>query len=186
MKKILIILTLVIFAACSKQEKKNIIIPVDKEMQQNNIKEYIDMFISDDNIYTKNNKGEDVLSVLIFGADGCSACAAMKKSLTEKGSLSNFIKENYLPYYINISRKKGWNINGKTYNLAEIKEKFMILGTPTTVIMYGDKILLIYRGYIMQNRMLGIMEFFLDKSLYSLDKNIISEKLKEYYKAKNI
>lgn len=62
----------------------------------------------------------------------------------------------------------------------------MILGTPTTVIMYGDKILLIYPGYIMQNRMLGIMEFFLDKSLYSLDKNIISEKLKEYYKAKNI
>ena len=110
----------------------------------------------------------------------------MKKSLTEKGSLSNFVKENYLPYYINISRKKSWDINGKTYNLAEIKEKFMILGTPATAIMYGDEILLIYPGYITQNRMLGIMEFFLDKSLYSLDKNIISEKLKEYYKEKNI
>ena len=178
MKKVLIILLLFIFAACSRQDKKNIIMPVDKAMQQNNTKEYIDIFISDDNIYTKNNKGEDILSILLFGTDGCSACAAMKKSLTEKGSLSNFVKENYLPYYINISRKKSWDINGKTYNLAEIKEKFMILGTPATAIMYGDEILLIYPGYITQNRMLGIMEFFLDKSLYSLDKNIISEKLK--------
>jgi Thioredoxin-related protein len=186
MKKVLIMLSLVIFAACSKQDKKNIVMPVDKEMQQDNAKEYIDIFISDDNIYTKNNKGEDRLSILLFGADGCSACAAMKKSLTEKGSLSNFVKENYLPYYINISRKESWNINGKTLSLSELKEKFMIRGTPVTAIMYGDKILLIYPGYITQNRMLGIMEFFLDKSLYSLDKNIISEKLKEYYKEKNI
>ena len=186
MKKVLIMLSLVIFAACSKQDKKNIVMPVDKAMQQDNAKEYIDIFISDDNIYTKNNKGEDRLSILLFGADGCSACAAMKKSLTEKGSLSNFVKENYLPYYINISRKESWNINGKTLSLSELKEKFMIRGTPVTAIMYWDKILLIYPGYITQNRMLGIMEFFLDKSLYSLDKNIISEKLKEYYKEKNI
>ncbi len=106
MKKVLIMLSLVIFAACSKQDNKNIVMPVDKAMQQDNAKEYIDIFISDDNIYTKNNKGEDRLSILLFGADGCSACAAMKKSLTEKGSLSNFVKENYLPYYINISRRK--------------------------------------------------------------------------------
>lgn len=186
MKNILIILSLVIFSACTQQEKKNIIMPIDKAKQQDTAKEYIDIFISDDNIYTKDNKGEGRLSLLLFGADGCSACAAMKKALTEKGTLSSFVKENYLPYYTNISRKNSWNINGKTYSLAEIKEKFMILGTPTTVIMYGDEILLIYPGYIAQERMLGTLEFFLDKSLYSLNKDVISERLKEYFKDKNI
>ena len=53
MKKVLIMLSLVIFAACSKQDKKNIVMPVDKAMQQDNAKEYIDIFISDDNIYKK-------------------------------------------------------------------------------------------------------------------------------------
>ncbi|MDE7315295.1 MAG: thioredoxin fold domain-containing protein [Mucispirillum sp.] len=186
MKKILIILLLVIFAACSQQEQKNIIMPVDKRKQQDTAKEYINIFISDDNISTKDNKGKDRLSILLFGADGCSACAAMTKALTEKGRLSSFVKENYLPYYTNISRKESWNINGKTLSLAELKERFMIVGTPTTVIMYGDEILLIYPGYIAQNRMLGTLQFFLDTSLYSLDKNVISERLKKYYKEKNI
>lgn len=186
MKNILVILLVIILSACNQHEQKKVVLPIDKIDRQNEEKEFIDIFLKDDEINTKNKSGEARLSFLLFGADGCSACSAMKKSLTEQGEISSVIKENYLPYYINISKKNSWNINNRTVTLAELKEKFFIRGTPTTVIMYGDNILLIYPGYIAKNRIYGTLQFFLDERLYLLDKNEISDRLREYYKEKNI
>lgn len=188
MRHIFIIILIIFFtAACQdKSQDKKIIMPYEKSEKNSKDKEYIEVFLNDDKIVTKNENGEGRLSLLLFGADGCSACIVMKDVISEKGEISSLVQKNYLPYFINITRKDKWNINGSEISLKALKEKFMIVGTPLTVIMYGDKILLTYPGYIAKNRLLGTFQFFLDKSLYSLDTNVISEKLKEFYKLKNI
>ena len=179
MKKYIIIFSLILIAC-----NNNNIVPQNNS-QVNVAKEYVAVFLNDDNVTTiESNKPK--LSLILFGMDGCSACFAMKNLLSEKGNISNILLSHYKPYYINLSHKKEWIINNKIISIDNIKKQFNIVGTPTLAITYGEKILLIYPGYIDRKRLEYTLNFFLNEEIYKEDMNTIYDNLKKYYVENNI
>ncbi len=148
--------------------------------------EYVNVFLKDDNIRTYSDNKTPSLSLILFGMDGCSSCQKMYRLISKKGDTSTLIQNNYLPYYINISRKKVWIMNEHIISLEKLKNRFIMVGVPVFVIMYGDKKLFTYTGIMEENMLYIIIDFFLNKKVYDLSMQEIEQMLRERLKLNNI
>ncbi len=167
-KYILLLMLLLILSACKKQQEN---------IDEDTANEYVNIFLQDDNITTYDRDGKESLALLLFGMDGCSSCFKMERLISEKNEISSIIQNHYLPYYINLSRKKQWIMNKQIISIEKLKNNFNIVGVPFLVIMYGDKILFKYPGIMEKDKLKYIVTFFLDKELYKYDEKTIYEKL---------
>lgn len=177
MKHIFAVLLILLCISCNSKEQKQIIMPIDNVKKNDTLGSYQKVFIETNNVSTYNDNNTAALAVIIFSADGCVACAKMKEAVSRNTEAVSIINSNYKPYIVNISQYDSFNINKTTYSLSKLKSKFIIAGTPTTVIMYGDKTLFIYPGYIEEKRVISLLKYFLNKELYSLAREDIMKKI---------
>lgn len=101
-----------------------------------------------DNIDVSSYKGlEDIISnnshiesktkpiMLIFGVNNCKYCEILKQDMRNNTSLHNFIKDNFVTYYINTSYSKNHNIAymKKTMNTDDLSRYYGVVKTPLIV-----------------------------------------------------
>lgn len=177
MKYIFTALLILMCLSCNSKEQKQIIMPMDNIKENKPQGDYQKIFIETNNIDTYNDNNTFALSIIIFSADGCVACAKMKEAVSRSSEAVSIIKSNYKAYLVNISLYDNFNINGQHLNLSRLKSKFLIAGTPTTVVMYGNKTLFIYPGYIEEKRFISLLKYFLNKDLYYLSREDIMKQL---------
>lgn len=115
---------------------------------------------------TSTIQTNDKFLMLVFGKNNCKYCDKMKQDIKESTKLQSAIKDNFSPYYINISYDKVHNFNlGKeqqvkimTSQLANSIYKIQV--TPTTI--FGDKngkTIIEIPGYVEEKDFIKILDF---------------------------
>ncbi|RDU64669.1 thioredoxin fold domain-containing protein [Helicobacter sp. MIT 14-3879] len=147
MKQIFSILIIgIFFIACSDDIDSNVIssgsvmsekaIKDSENLDKQSYIELADFFLDTKNI----DFSKDIF--IIFGKNNCDYCDHLKDSIKKDEKLRTLIKDNFNPYYINISYDKIHNIDFKTReakaNTQNFSNIFGVNLTPTIVFLNKD------------------------------------------------
>ncbi|WP_104697038.1 MULTISPECIES: SoxW family protein [unclassified Helicobacter] len=111
--------------------------------------------------------------LLVFGKNNCSYCEKLKDDLKQSQELQNYIKENFSPYYINISYDKKHhfklNINNELKEVDIMTSQlasniYRVFSTPTVI--FGDengKTIFEIPGYISKDKFLKVLELVVSR-----------------------
>lgn len=122
---------------------------------------------------TNTIKTDGKYLLLIFGKNNCSYCEKLKDDLKQSQDLRTYIKENFSPYYINVSYDKKHHFKLNVDN--EVKEVdimtsqlsssiYRVFSTP--MIVFGDesgKTIFEIPGYIPKDKLLKVLELVVSK-----------------------
>ncbi|TLD86526.1 thioredoxin family protein [Helicobacter sp. MIT 05-5294] len=155
-----------------------------ENVDRNSYAEVSDVFLE-----TSEITSENLPFLLVFSANGCVYCDRLKSLIKENSDIKHFIKENYAPYYINISYTKSHKVGflNQTLSTTELAQLYQIKPTPTLVFLSNKgKELFIYPGFMPKNRFLATLEFLKNPALESKDSKTIAQELQEYFKQKGV
>ena len=189
MKKYLLIsLLALIFLGCKEEESGTIISSgtsttqedIDKfnSIDKESYKEIADIFQD-----TATLTSQDKPYYLIFGANGCVYCDELKKVIATNLEIKSVIKENFAPYYINISYTKTHKIDflQKELSTQDLVRLYNIRPTPTMVFLDSKgKEILIYPGYMPKEKLTKTLNFLKDKEIATLDKKEIIKQINTF------
>ncbi|OOQ04867.1 thiol:disulfide interchange protein [Helicobacter pylori] len=206
-KKFLSVLLLVsLFLSACKSNNKD---KLDENLLSSGSQSSKELNDERDNIDKKSYAGlEDIFSdnksispndkymLLVFGRNGCHYCERLKKDLKNVKELSDYIKEHFSTYYVNISYSKEHNfkVGDKDKNdekeikmsTEELAQIYAVQSTPTIVLSdKTGKTIYELPGYMPSTQFLAVLEFIGDGK-YQDTKNDedFTKKLKAYIKYK--
>lgn len=144
---------------------------IDKE----SYKEIADIFQDTAKITSQNKP-----YYLIFGANGCIYCDELKRVIANDEALKILIKENFSPYYINLSYTKTHKIDflQKELSTQDLARMYNIRPTPTMVFLSAEgKELFIYPGFMPKEKLTKTLEFLKSKNIENLSQKEIAQKI---------
>ncbi|PAF53698.1 thiol:disulfide interchange protein [Helicobacter sp. 13S00482-2] len=106
--------------------------------------------------------------MMVFGANGCSYCEALKKDIKNNPDLKKYIQNNFTAYYVNMSYSKihdfkvGSPSDPKEIQVstAQLSRMYDIRPTPTIVFSDSDgKTILEFPGYMPEKQFMAMLEF---------------------------
>lgn len=122
--------------------------------------------------------------LLVFGANGCVYCDRLKELIRDNAEIKDFLKANYVPYYINISYTKTHQIDflDMPLNTIELAQKYSIKPTPTLIFLSkSGKELFVYPGFLPKEKFLSTLEFFKNPNLEQSDAKSIKTRLQAHW-----
>lgn len=128
-------------------------------------------------------KSEGKPYLLVFSANGCVYCDRLKDLIKENTDIKEFLRENYAPYYINISYSKSHFVEflEKSVQTSDLVKKYEIIPTPTLVFLSANgKELFAYPGFMPKERLQKALEFFKDPKLENMEAEAIKTSFQEF------
>lgn len=156
---ILFAVLVVLFVACNDKIDSSVISSgavmsedareIEQSLDKASYAELQDLFLDTKNINFDKN------IFIIFGKNNCTYCDLLKKDIKNDTSIQQTIKDNFNPYYINISYSKTHNLNfaDKTSQIKtrDFANLFNLESTPIIVLLNKDKTTkYLYPGYTNQ------------------------------------
>ncbi|MDO7253249.1 SoxW family protein [Helicobacter cappadocius] len=133
--------------------------------------------------------------MMVFGANGCPYCEALKKDIKDTPSLKKYIQDNFTAYYINMSYSKIHDFKVGTPNdpkeiqvsTAQLSRMYDIRPTPTIVFSDTDgKTILEFPGYMPEKQFMAMLEFIATGEWKKAkDQRQINQLLQEYVMKKS-
>ena len=120
---------------------------------------------------------------LVFSANGCVYCDRLKNLIRDNADVKAFLKDNYAPYYINISYSKTHKVEfmDKSITTMDLAQKYGIKPTPTLIFLSSNgKELFSYPGFMPKDKFMRALEFFKDSTLEQKDAQTIKQEFQKY------
>lgn len=153
-------------------------------IDRNSYAEVADVFLETQHITT-----QDKPYLLVFGANGCLYCDRLKTLIKQDSQIKESLKNNFSPYYINLSYSKKHNVDflNKEVSTSKLGQIYGVRSTPTLVFLNanGDT-LFVYPGYMQRDRLMAALEFLQNPDIAKLDEKTITLKLRDLFQQKNI
>ena len=185
-----LILCLAIFGLCGCQDEANtnaITSGTNYTQTQKKAAESIDVEsyteVSDVFLPTNTIKGSGKPYFLVFSANGCVYCDRLKNLIRDNADIKAFLKDNYAPYYINVSysKKHAVEFMGESVTTADLAQKYSIKPTPTLIFLsHNGKELFSYPGFMPKEKFMRALEFFRDSALEQKDTQTIKQVFQKY------
>lgn len=86
------------------------------------------------------------ITMLVFVSDFCGACERLKEIMTDDSMRA--VLKNYELNYVNVSDEKS----------QDLRARFSVVGTPTTIFLKDDKYIFGYPGFMGKRRLAAILE----------------------------
>ncbi len=152
-----------------------------KAMQNVDLNSYAE--VSDVFLDTSSIKSNGKPYFLVFSANGCVYCDRLKQLIKDNPDIKEFLKQNYAPYYINMSYSKMHSIEFLQDSLETVAfaQKYGIKPTPTLVFLdKSGKELFVYPGFMPKDKFLKTLQFLKDPTLEQNSSAEIHKKLQNY------
>ncbi len=153
-------------------------------IDRNSYAEVADVFLETQHITT-----QDKPYFLVFGANGCLYCDRLKTLIKQDSQIKESLKNNFSPYYINLSYSKKHNVDflNKEVSTTKLGQIYGVRSTPTLVFLNanGDT-LFVYPGYMQRDRFMATLEFLQNPDIAKLDEKTIAMKLRDLFEQKKI
>ncbi|WP_239056418.1 SoxW family protein [Helicobacter apodemus] len=153
-------------------------------IDRNSYAEVADVFLETQHITT-----QDKPYFLVFGANGCLYCDRLKTLIKQDSQIKESLKNNFSPYYINLSYSKKHNVDflNKKVSTTKLGQIYGVRSTPTLVFLNanGDT-LFVYPGYMQRDRFMATLEFLQNPDIAKLDEKTIAMKLRDLFEQKKI
>ncbi|TLD83894.1 hypothetical protein LS70_003560 [Helicobacter sp. MIT 11-5569] len=152
-----------------------------KAMENIDINSYAE--VADVFLETNTIKSNGLPYFLVFSANGCVYCDRLKDLIKENAEIKEFLKENYAPYYINVSYSKTHFVEfiDKSVVTADLAEKYGVKPTPTLVFLSkSGKELFVYPGFMPKERFQKALEFFKNPELENMESQNIKQAFQDF------
>lgn len=121
------------------------------------------------NIFFDNkeiNAVDNKVILLVFGQDGCYYCRLLIKSITSNDLVKDYLKNNFSPYYINVTREKRHKVNFLQLEGVTSKDfarLYNLTFTPLIVFINIDgDVIMRLQGYPGDKALLKALEYVAD------------------------